>query len=94
MSSLKSIGRLGEQDCKIQDDEHKIQGQEGTIVQLRAADAKQAATITQLGSAVVQRQNALEFVDARLRQQEAQIQRANDYVEMGKTAAHVVENNQ
>ncbi len=55
---------------------------------------EQQAVITQLKLTVAQQEKTMELVNARLKQQEAQIQKVSDQFEMGKAAARVVGSNQ
>ena len=54
---------------------------------------EQQAVVTQLKLTVAQQQKTMELVNARLKQQEAQIQKVSDQFEMGKAAARVVGSN-
>ena len=65
----------------------KVEGQHRQI-------REQQTLIAQLKSAVAQQRKTMELVNARLKQQEAQIQKVSDQLEMGKAAARVVGNNQ
>ena len=76
---LKEHRKVGRLDCKTQE-------QEATITELKSSAAKQEATISQL-------KKEMETVVARLKEQDSQIQRVRDQMQMTKPDARVVVSN-
>jgi hypothetical protein len=75
----------------------KVQEQEETITELRSIVGKQQTAIVQqqkhLQSTAAQRQQEIQALAARLKAQEAQIQKVGDQLEMSKPGPQVVDNN-
>ena len=79
--------------------EHRrVQEQEETITKLRSIVGKQEVAIAQqqkeLQSTAAQRQKELQALAARLKEQESQIHKVGDRLEMSKPGPQVVDNNQ
>ena len=72
---------------KVEEQDHRLQEQEATIAQLKAAAAKQEAVNAE-------QQKGMEIVIARLKEQDAKIQKVNDKVELSKPAPRTVDNHQ
>jgi hypothetical protein len=75
------------QHRKVEEQDHRLQEQEVTIAQLKAAAAKQEAVNAE-------QQKGMEIVIARLKEQDAKIQKVNDKVELSKPAPRTVDNHQ
>src|SRR5205823_3326610 len=71
---------------KVEEQDHKLQEQEATIAQLKAAAAKQEAVNAG-------QRKGMEIVTARLKEQDAKIQKVSDKVELSKPAPRTVGNN-
>ena len=65
----------------------KVEEVEATVAQLKAAGAKQDAMNAE-------QRREMEIVTARLKEQDAKIQRVNDKMELSKSAPQTVDNNQ
>jgi len=72
---------------KVEEQDHRLQEQEATIAQLKAAAAKQEAVNAE-------QRKGMEIVTAHLKEQDAKIQNVSDRVELNKPAPRTVDNNQ
>jgi uncharacterized coiled-coil protein SlyX len=71
---------------KVEEQDHRLQEQEATIAQLKAAAAKQEAVNAE-------QRKGMEIVTARLKEQDTKIQNVSDKMEFSKPAPRTVENN-
>ena len=70
---------------KVEEQDHRLQEQEATIAQLKAAAAKQEAVNAE-------QRKGMEIVMAHLKEQDAKIQKVSDKVELNRPAPRTVNN--